>query len=109
MYGPHLEAGARSPQKESAATMVNLEQKIPGTGETGLRPPMAIQGAGPFLCRVQNLTYPNRAKSCFSRDLSQAVVRELDLIRPGVMTRWDIMGAAQGLAGEESGHPPACP
>ena len=42
MYDLHLEAGARSPQEESAETLVNLEQKSPGTGEAGQTPQMAI-------------------------------------------------------------------
>ena len=65
MYDLHWEAGARSPHEESAETLVNLEQKSQGTGEAGLTPWMAIQGAGP------NLTYPKRAKSCFPIDLRQ--------------------------------------
>lgn len=108
-----MEAGARSPQKEPAENVVNLE-KIPGTGEAGLRP--QDDHSGSWSLPVQNLTYPNRARNCFPMDLRlgsqasfQAVLRELDLTRPGVMTRRNIMGAALDLAGEESGHPPTCP
>lgn len=64
-----LEPG--TPQQESAETVVNLEQKIPGAREAAIRSQMALQGAGHFLCRVQALTYPNRMGSYFPMDLSQ--------------------------------------
>lgn len=47
LYHPHLEAGARRPQEESAETVANLE-KTPG--------------AGPFLCQSRiSRIHPNGA------------------------------------------------